>query len=446
MVWHGIVVIGGGIVRRNFIVLRSADLIPPCRCFVLSLSSVTFEVREEAVGIGQKDSTSRFGIGESVGNSEVLEDDYGITVIPEHFIDIVTGVDPSKFAGGSGRIGEDVLRRGFGFGAVGGDPSSKKSGKKDSSGKSKRRTLQNNNNNNTTNKHAADGDDEEDEDEELDERGLEAADLSEGRGIIRGRNGRPPTKVTSVPRRLQVFCEIDYIPLEGRVDSRAARQSVRALQPRQVVVLGGPKAETMTMDEQEVKEELDKGTILKVDEVRVLAEAAQSFTTTNKVVHTPSDSETVELEVGHAAYSVRLIANPFRSREEKEQADEPPNPIELYEAQLGACTVSLVDYVATGQKVALDGAIVLAPRKSLSSQPAIYLSDGDVLLTDLRTELIAQGMKAEYSTHSGYAQLVVNGKVVVKKDQDSGKMDVEGPLCEDFFTVRSVVCGQYVTL
>jgi hypothetical protein len=53
-----------------------------------------------------------------VGNSEVLEDDYGIAVIPEHFIDIVTGVDPSKFAGGSGRIGEEVLRRGFGFGVV----------------------------------------------------------------------------------------------------------------------------------------------------------------------------------------------------------------------------------------------------------------------------------------------------------------------------------------
>ena len=71
--------------------------------------------------MGQFDSTAKFGIGESVGHqSEVLEDDYGIAVIPDHFIDIVSGVDPSKFAGGTGRIGEDVLRRGFGFGVVGG--------------------------------------------------------------------------------------------------------------------------------------------------------------------------------------------------------------------------------------------------------------------------------------------------------------------------------------
>ena len=27
-----------------------------------------------------------------------------------------SGVDPSKFAGGSGRIGEEVMRRGFGYG------------------------------------------------------------------------------------------------------------------------------------------------------------------------------------------------------------------------------------------------------------------------------------------------------------------------------------------
>ena len=87
------------------------------------------------------------------------------------------------------------------------------------------------------------------------------------------------------------------------------------------------------------------------------------------------------------------------------------------------------------------------------------MSDGEVLLTDLRTELIAQhGMKAEYSAHPDYSQLIVNGRIVVKKWNDTatggnddknkkaGEIDVEGPLCEDFFTVRRVVCNQYVTL
>ncbi len=92
-----------------------------CNDFLIFFS-VTFEVREEAVGIGQPDSIAKYGIGESVGQGgDVIEDDYGISVKSESFVDIVTGVDPSKYTsgGGSGRIGDDVLKRGLGFGSDG---------------------------------------------------------------------------------------------------------------------------------------------------------------------------------------------------------------------------------------------------------------------------------------------------------------------------------------
>lgn len=391
-----------------------------------SFQTVTFEVREEAAGIGQPDSTAKYGIGESVGRSgEILEDDYGIAVQHERFTDIVSGVDPSKFAGGSGRIGDEVIRRGFGYGVDGAGRSAKS--KAASVSKSSSRVISE--------------DEDQDEGDEFDEQAMEAVDLSEGNGIIRGRNGRLPTKVSTVPRKVEVLAEVSFIPgLEGRVDARAARQSVRALQPREVIVLGG------TRTGQAIEEEADL-----TDEVTLLAEAAESFATGSKLILTPSDGETAELSVGHAAYSVRLIDTPYLTAEEKEALLETPlESIEPFETKLGACNVSLVDCVATGQKVALDDSIVVAPRRQTTSDdsPSIYLSDGEVLLTDLRTELIAGGMKAEYSAHPGYSQLVVNGKIVVRKEHvgDMGKMNVEGPLCEDFYTVRSIVCGQYVTL
>jgi len=80
---------------------------------------LTFELREDAVGIGQRDVIAKFGIGASLernSTNQVIEDDYGIAVRPEQFCDIVTGVDPSKL-GPSGRIGDDVQRRGLGFAA-----------------------------------------------------------------------------------------------------------------------------------------------------------------------------------------------------------------------------------------------------------------------------------------------------------------------------------------
>ena len=68
------------------------------------------------------------------------------------------------------------------------------------------------------------------------------------------------------------------------------------------------------------------------------------------------------------------------------------------------------------QQVALDRSVVLAPRVgSNDNSPKIYLSDGDILLTDLRSEMIAGGMKAEYRAN----QLVIIGNITVKKDGDS---------------------------
>jgi cleavage and polyadenylation specificity factor subunit 2 len=183
-----------------------------------------------------------------------------------------------------------------------------------------------------------------------------------------------------------------------------------------------------------------------VDEVTLLAQACELFVRAKGGVWTPSDGEAVELAVGHAAYSVRLIDTPYLTKEEREVSDRGPMPKEPLEIKLGNCAVSLIDCIATGQKVAADGSIVLAPRLSSTSHGAIYLSDGEVLLTDLRAELIAQGLKAEYSASTGYSQLVVNGKIIVKKAQNSGRVNVEGPLCEDFYTVQAILYSQYIVL
>lgn len=222
---------------------------------------------------------------------------------------------------------------------------------------------------------------------------LEAADLSEGNGIIRGRNNRPPAKVSIEPRRLEVLAEIAFIPLEGRVDARAARQSVRALQPRQVVILGGgnPVVKGNRNDADTIE-----------GEASLLADAVRSLALGDRgSIFVPADKKTIELSVGHAAYSVRLIDTPYMRREEREMMEaeglEIPS-VEPHEAKVGECTVSLMDCIATGQIVAADGSIVLAPRRFPESnqQSAVMLSDGDVLLTDLRSEVIAQGMKADY--------------------------------------------------
>lgn len=382
--------------------------------------------------------------------------------------------DPSKYsilAGGTGRVGDDALWMKRGGGRIGANVVN--SGGPGRGGANKTALLPATQQNNT----GADA-----EDEAVDEVALEIADLSEGRGIIRGRNGRPPTKVFALPRRLDVLAEVSYIPLEGRVTSRAARQTARALQPRQLVVLGGARppnrpgylqnplavydkgnVAVISDDESNIRRIRDGTTYRKTlsGEARSLAESVLDVTVSQQMF-IPDNYETVELSVGHAAYSVRLTDTPYRrdamdtDEQDEEDDDVTRDENSLFgadEVKVGQYTVRFVDCVATGQKVAADGSVVLAPvamkgstDSALVRKPQILLSDGEVLLTDLRSTMIAQGLKAEYSTHAGHQKLVLNGRVVVTKDQNSGRIHVEGPLCQDYFTVRSIVCAQYITL
>jgi len=332
--------------------------------------TVTFDVREEAVGIGQPDEVAKYGIVESIGSgrTDVLEDDYGIAVKADSFVDIVTGVDPSRFAGKSGRIGEEVNRRGLGFGSDGKPIDPNNVGKKSSRSGDLSGVVT---------------DDGEGGDEGINEKMLEVADLSNGKGIIKGRNGNPPIKVSVIPRRLEVLSEVVYTPLEGRVSATNARQSVRALQPRHLVIIGGTRANSLLL----------------ADALRTTAKKGNNAQASS--AHVLTDGETAQLTVGHAAYGVRLIDTPYLTQEEKEEMElvgKEAEPVEPFEAKIGDCSVSLVDFVATGKKWAVDGSIVLAPRRHQTTlkQPSLMLSTREVLLTDLRAEVTALGMKAEY--------------------------------------------------
>jgi len=97
-----------------------------------------------------------------------------------------------------------------------------------------------------------------------------------------------------------------------------------------------------------------------------------------------------------------IMTNQITEKEEMESADtdDAIKPVEPQEAKIGDCTAILVDYVAMGKKWAVDGLIVLAPRRrqlvNLSKQPSLMISTREVLLTDLRADVTAFGMKTGY--------------------------------------------------
>jgi len=386
---------------------------------------------EEAVGLSQVDRIGT-GVVDSFERAHVIEDDHGTEIDHDFFHDIVTGIDHSKV--GTRKIGANIT--GLGFGVNGRPLMTPLGGGAMGLGKDERRS-------------GADGMMNSSQAVLEDESVLEAQDLSRG-NIIRGRNGKPPMKVFTTNMLLEVLAEIVYIPLEARANARAARQIVRSLQPRELVIIGGGdqpgKISTMIIDE---NVEQSEAQLL----AEVVREQKSSKNDHNETIHVPNDGDLVELEVGHSAYAVRLIDTSSKDSNNYQDAST-----ETDESVLGDYSVQYIDRIATGQRVAQDGSIVLAPRRVVSPSNDsllnsnerktgnIMLSSGDVLLTDIRANLVALGMKAFYSTKAGHQYLDVNGRIFLSRNKETGKIDIEGPLCEDFFTVRSIVCSQYVTI
>ena len=95
-------------------------------------------------------------------------------------------------------------------------------------------------------------DDEDGGDNDYDEiREMEIDDLMEGRGVIRGRNGRPTLMIINEAEEMEFSAEICYEPFDNVCDAKTARMIIAGMQPRKVVLLGGGKGKPEEEEDQQ---------------------------------------------------------------------------------------------------------------------------------------------------------------------------------------------------
>mmetsp|Transcript_7944 Transcript_7944/g.15974 ORF Transcript_7944/g.15974 Transcript_7944/m.15974 type:complete len:960 (-) Transcript_7944:58-2937(-) len=364
-------------------------------------------------------------IDDDEGEEEEKLDDYGVTVDPEQFMDLVSGIDRK-----GGKVADEALKMGY-IHVTLEEREDLRNLKLSHKGKTKEEIEV-----------EEESEEKREKREKREEIRREIEDLSEGHGIIRGRNGRSHQKVFSEVKNTTVKAEVHFIPYDAMVDSESSRYIISALRPRQCVILGSSSTEPNES----------------ASELMLLANAVRPTTTNKDSVYTPTPGELLDLNVGSAAFSVRLVEEPYVSNPEEYSEDFDFSTLtgqKQVEATLGNYTVSLVDSVANGKKTKGEGNLVFAPKLATSSsskdalnKPTVMLSNGDVLLTDLRSEFLDREMKAEYSVNAeeDFQSLLVNGSIVIRRDGKTGHLTVEGPLCEDWFTCRAVLYSQYVML
>eukprot|EP00123_Amoebidium_parasiticum_P004483 comp15786_c0_seq2/m.13030 comp15786_c0_seq2/g.13030 ORF comp15786_c0_seq2/g.13030 comp15786_c0_seq2/m.13030 type:complete len:291 (-) comp15786_c0_seq2:287-1159(-) len=79
------------------------------------------------------------------------------------------------------------------------------------------------------------------------------------------------------------------------------------------------------------------------------------------------------------------------------------------------------------------------PRDKIKPHRPVYV--GEVVLPTMRKALAAKGIRAEFVG----GVLVCDDIIAVKKGPE-GQVTLEGPLCESYFKVRSILYGQYAVI
>ena len=91
-----------------------------------------------------------------------------------------------------------------------------------------------------------------------------------------------------------------------------------------------------------------------------------------------------------------------------------------------------------GIVVQLHVVAVRLERKNTRRSPRLWLSAKDVVLPALKARLAAEGVSAAFRAGA----LVCAGTVVVRKtvdDRGAGRIVVDGPLCDEYYTVSRIV-------
>ncbi|UYV67077.1 CPSF2 [Cordylochernes scorpioides] len=218
-----------------------------------------------------------------------------------------------------------------------------------------------------------------------------------------------PTKCISTYRRLELQAAIHFIDFEGRSDSESIRKLLSLTQPRRLILVRGPK-----------------------DSSTSLRDYCQRFV---EKVYIPCRGEEIDATTESHIYQIKLtdaLVSSLRfSRAGDVELAWVDAEVEMLErpAEVGATLPEGLPQLA------------LQPLTLGQVQPHPTLFINEVKLSDFRQVLVKNDVGAEFSAGA----LFCNNKIVVRRNE-TGKINLEGCISDDYLKVRDLLYDQYAII
>ncbi|XP_004682096.1 PREDICTED: cleavage and polyadenylation specificity factor subunit 2 [Condylura cristata] len=261
-----------------------------------------------------------------------------------------------------------------------------------------------------------------------------------------------PTKCISTTESIEIKARVTYIDYEGRSDGDSIKKIINQMKPRQLIIVHGPPEASQDLAEccrafggKDIKVYMPKlhETVDATSETHIYQVRLKDSLVSSLQFCKAKDAElawvdgVLDMRVSKVDTGVILEEGELKDdgEDSEMQVDAPSDPSVIAQ-QRAMKSLFGDDEKEAGEESEIIPTLEPLPPHEVPGHQSVFMNEPR--LSDFKQVLLREGIQAEFVG----GVLVCNNQVAVRRTE-TGRIGLEGCLCQDFYRIRDLLYEQY---
>lgn len=261
-----------------------------------------------------------------------------------------------------------------------------------------------------------------------------------------------PTKCVSATESIEIKARVTYIDYEGRSDGDSIKKIINQMKPRQLIIVHGPPEASQDLAEccrafggKDIKVYMPKlhETVDATSETHIYQVRLKDSLVSSLQFCKAKDAElawidgVLDMRVSKVDTGVILEEGELKDDgEDSEMQVDAPSDSSAMAQQKAMKSLFGEDEKELGEETEIIPTLEPLPPHEVPGHQSVFMNEPR--LSDFKQVLLREGIQAEFVG----GVLVCNNQVAVRRTE-TGRIGLEGCLCQDFYRIRDLLYEQY---
>nr|KAF6499611.1 cleavage and polyadenylation specific factor 2 [Molossus molossus] len=261
-----------------------------------------------------------------------------------------------------------------------------------------------------------------------------------------------PTKCISMTESIEIKARVTYIDYEGRSDGDSIKKIINQMKPRQLIIVHGPPEASQDLAEccrafggKDIKVYMPKlhETVDATSETHIYQVRLKDSLVSSLQFCKAKDAElawidgVLDMRVSKVDTGVILEEGELKDDvEDSEMQVDAPSDSSVIAQQKAMKSLFGDDEKEIGEESEIIPTLEPLPPNEVPGHQSVFMNEPR--LSDFKQVLLREGIQAEFVG----GVLVCNNQVAVRRTE-TGRIGLEGCLCQDFYRIRDLLYEQY---